>query len=365
MERADADIAAVADEHPFATYVRTLGRGPGRSRPLTREEAREALRMVLRGEAYPHQVGAFLMLLRYRGEDPEEVAGLVEAAREAAAAGRAPAGTAPVDLDWPSYGAGRTRGAPWFLLAALALARAGGFRVLMHGSNAFSRGISVPVAMAALGLRPAVDRADAWRQLEAGGFAYLPLAAMSPGLGRLLGLRALLGLRSPVNTVARLLDPFDARAGVDGVFHPPYIALHLGAAERLGRRRLLVVKGGGGEAERNAAKPMAAHLFARGAGQVELSLPAISTARVGGASGDGADLLRVWQGDGDAEAETAVVKATIALGLLALGAVDTGAAADAQAADIWVRRHADLDAASRASFCGAAEPAARPRIRFA
>src|ERR687894_1035662 len=105
MMPADVDLnAAVAREHPFAAYVRTLGRGPGRSRALTREEAREALRMVLRGEADPHQVGAFLMLLRYRGEDPDEVAGLVEAAREAADAGpAAPAGAAPVDLDWPSH----------------------------------------------------------------------------------------------------------------------------------------------------------------------------------------------------------------------------------------------------------------------
>src|SRR3712207_9438364 len=90
----------------------------------------------------------------------------------------------------------------------------------MHGSNEFSRGTPVPEAMAALGLRPAADCADALRQLDAGGFAYLPLAAMSPGLDRLLKLRALLGLRSPVNTAARLLDPFDAGAGVDGVFHP-------------------------------------------------------------------------------------------------------------------------------------------------
>src|SRR5438128_4927493 len=100
------------DEHDFAPYVRTLGRGPGRSRSLTREEAREALGMVLRGEADPVQVGAFLMLLRYRGEDPLEMAGLVEAARESFAPAL-PSARPPVALDWPSYGAGRTRGGPW------------------------------------------------------------------------------------------------------------------------------------------------------------------------------------------------------------------------------------------------------------
>jgi len=111
-------------EHPFAPFVRTLGRGPGRSRALTRAEAREALAAVLRGEAAPEQVGAFLMLLRYRGEAADEISGLVEAARDVLGAGLPP-GCPPVALDWPSYGAGRTRGEPWFLLAALALAAAG------------------------------------------------------------------------------------------------------------------------------------------------------------------------------------------------------------------------------------------------
>src|ERR1700712_3253997 len=100
----------------FAGFVATLGRGPGRSRALTREEARTAFGMVLRGEADPHQVGAFLMLLRFRGEDAEEITGMVQAVRDHARLGRPD--LAPglgVDLDWPSYGAGRTRGAPWFL----------------------------------------------------------------------------------------------------------------------------------------------------------------------------------------------------------------------------------------------------------
>lgn len=319
-----------APEHPFAPYVRTLGRGPGRSRALTREEAYEALSLVLRGEADPHQVGAFLMLLRYRGEDPEEMTGLVEAARAAAGCGAVP-GLA-VDLDWPSYGAGRTRGAPWFLLAALALAQAG-HRVLMHGTNEFSSGMPVTEALPLLGLRPAAGREDAARLLAETGLAYLPLAALSPGLDRLIGLRALLGLRSPVNTAVRLLDPFDARAGVDGVFHPPYIALHLAAAERLGRRRLLVVKGGGGEAERTPLKPLAAHVWDAAAGRAEMELPA--TLPGGGRATEA--LAAVWRGEAEGGTGHATVLATIALGLLALGAA-APAEADARAAEVWRAR---------------------------
>lgn len=321
------DPAATPEEHRFATFVRTLGRGPGRSRALTREEARDALSAVLAGEADPHQVGAFLMLLRYRGEDPAEMAGLVDAVRAHMGAGL-PAGVAPVDLDWPSYGAGRTRGAPWFLLAALALARAG-HRVLMHGTNEFSRGTTVPQGLGALGLRPARDRAEAAAQLSETGFAYLPLEALSPELKALLDLRRLLGLRSPLNTAARLLNPFDARAGVDGVFHPAYIALHLAAADLLGRRRLVVVKGGGGEAERTPAKAVAAHWFDRAQGGGEAVLPALPDA------GGDAEFAAVWRGADGPGAATAV--ATVALGLIALGMAPEQA--DRQAVEIWRNRH--------------------------
>ncbi len=316
----EADIAR------FAGYVATLGRGPGRSRPLTRAEAADAMAMLLAGTPDRLQVGAFLMLLRYRGEDADEIAGLVEGAHPMTSMAGA-----PVDLDWPSYGAGRTRGAPWFLLAALALA-ASGTRVLMHGTNAFTGGMSVAEALARLGREPARSVEDAQARLERDRFAYLPIELLCPPLAELLGLRRLLGLRSPMNTVARLLDPARAPAGVDGVFHPPYIEVHLEAAERLGRPRLLVLKGGGGEAERTPHRPVTAHLWSAGTGRSELLLPALTTAAPQREAEP--DIAAIWQGtaqDADIEAR---VHATIALGLLA-----TGQGSDRHAPQIWATRH--------------------------
>jgi anthranilate phosphoribosyltransferase len=320
----------------FAGYVATLGRGPGRSRALTRMEAADAMGMLLRGEADPMQVGAFLMLLRYRGEDSSEIAGLVEGAR--AATRVADAG---VDLDWPSYGAGRTRGAPWFLLAALALA-ASGVRVLMHGTNAFSGGMTVAQALAALGLPVAQDAGAARRALEEACFAYIPVRHLCPVIDDLLGVRRLLGLRSPINTVARLLDPGDAPAGVDGVFHPPYIETHLAAAEILGRPRLLVLKGGGGEAERNPRRTVAVHLWVAGSGRSEKVLPPLQD---GEPEPQEPGIAAIWHGEQrHAETEARIV-ATIALGLLALGR-----GGDAEARQIWLdrpARHHVADALTR------------------
>jgi anthranilate phosphoribosyltransferase len=311
----------------FAGFVATLGRGPGRSRALTRAEAREAMAMVLAGQADPHQVGAFLMLLRYRGEDPEEIAGLVEAARDAAGL---PRPDFSADLDWPSYGSGKTRGAPWFLLAALALARSG-VRVLMHGSNSFSGGIPVEQALPALGLTAAGSVAEAIQHLDSQRFAYLPLRSLAPGLDALLELRKLFGLRSPVNTVARLLDPAQAGAGVDGVFHPPYIAVHLGVAERLGRPRLLVVKGAGGEAERTPGKSGTAFLW-DGTARQEIPL-------AGGelpppdSAGEALEIFAaVWRGETMPVRPLATIRATIGLALLALGRTE------GEAPTIWQGR---------------------------
>jgi anthranilate phosphoribosyltransferase len=310
----------------FATYVATLGRGPGRSRALTRAEAEDAMRLLLAGSPDPIQVGAFLMLLRYRGEDAEEITGLVLGAAEATRIEGA-----QVDLDWPSYGAGRTRGAPWFLLSALALSRAG-VRVLMHGTNEFSGGTTVAEAIAALGISSAQSAADARSRLARDGFAYVPVGRLSPRLAALLGLRRLLGLRSPINTVARLLDPAGAQAGVDGVFHPPYIETHLAVAERLGRKRLLVLKGGGGEAERNPARATAAHLWIAGEGRREVMLPAM-LGRSPEADETEPAIASIWHGEAVHPAIEARIVGTIGLALLALGR-----GGDEEAAAIWRAR---------------------------
>ncbi|HET6549484.1 MAG TPA: hypothetical protein VFG79_13550, partial [Solirubrobacter sp.] len=158
--------------HPFAQFIRTIGTGPGRSRPLTEDEAYAAGRMMLSGAAEPAQLGAFLMLWRYKRETAAEMAGFVRAARERTAR---PDPAPVVDLDWPSYALGRSRGAPWYVLAALLTAGAG-VRVLMHGLAA-GEPYAGPTAdaLARLGVAPAASAQDAAARLARDNFAFLPL----------------------------------------------------------------------------------------------------------------------------------------------------------------------------------------------
>ena len=114
---------------------------------------------------------------------------------------------------------------------------------------------TTPKALAAIGIEASADPDAAARRLEADNIAYLPLEHFCPQLLRLFALRPVLGLRSPANTFARMLNPFGARHQMQGVFHPNYLATHQAAAQRLDQPFLAAFKGGGGEVQRNPEKP--------------------------------------------------------------------------------------------------------------
>ena len=310
----------------LATHVRTLGRGPGRSRSLTREEAAEAMALMLSGAAEPEAVGALLMLLRMKGETAEEIAGFTEAAQ-----GALP-DLGAVDLDWPSYAAGRTRGLPWFLLSARLVAEAG-HRVLLHGWNGPDGAGRDGLARAGIAVAEGPEAVPAL--LDRDRIAYLPLETLSPAIFRLLGLRPVFGLRSCINTTCRMLNPAHAAASVQGVFHPPYRLLQSDAARLLGWRALTVIKGGGGEFERHPTKEIAQFGLRDGAAW-EAPAPALmaDTRRLNDGQEDPGLLTALWQGDlRDAFAE-AVVTGTAALALDTLGV----AGPEQAARELWAAR---------------------------
>jgi len=231
--------------HPFAPFIRTLGRGQKGSRSLSQDEAFEAMTMIQEGQVEPEQLGAFLMLVRVKEETPEEVAGFVNAVRQTIQLpGNAPA----VDLDWSSY-AGKRRHLPWFLLSVLLLAD-NGIKVFMHGLQGRKDDrVYTPQALAFLGLPVCDSLAAAATRLESNNFAYVNLEQISPRLQQLIDLREILGLRSPVHTVARMLNPFSAPYQMQGSFHPGYLQIHQGAARCLEQPHMAVIKGDGGEIE--------------------------------------------------------------------------------------------------------------------
>ncbi len=329
------------EPHPFATFLRSVGRGPTLSRPLTEEEAEAAMAAILDGRVEPLQLGAFLLVLRYRTETAAELAGFVRAARA-----RIPASPAlAVDLDWPSY-ADRHKQLPYFLLSALLLA-ASGVRVLMHGI-AGEGPATTPAGLAALDIGPARSLEDAARRLDASGFAYLPLSVLLPELDALFGLRPLLGLRTPVHSFARELNPFRAPAQIQGVFHPTYLALHRDTQLRLGQPRAVTFKGGGGEAQRNPDKPCRCLIVENGAGREEI-WPALGKGEPHPWRREPLDpgrLRALWEGSWAPPGPVAAVTGTTALLLRLLDPVRSMEEAQGLADAMWRERPRTLSSAA-------------------
>jgi len=297
----------------LADHVRTLGRGPGRSRSLTEAEARDAMQIMLAGNAAPEAIGALLMLLRMKGETAQEIAGFAAAAQAFGDPGRC------ADLDWPVYAAGRTRGLPWFLLSARLVAAAG-HKVLLHGW----RGADTPFGsdLDAAGIPVVTTPADIAATITRAGIAYAPLETFHPRLFALLSLREVLGLRSCINTVCRMLNPASAPASVQGVFHPSYRLLQADASILLGWRALTVIKGGGGEFERHPSKPVAGFGCRSGA-LFEHSYPALRDETCRLAEGSSApSLAALWSGGSDDGFARDTVLGTAALALETLGHED-------------------------------------------
>jgi anthranilate phosphoribosyltransferase len=331
--RAGDDSDEVPPSHPFAEVIRTIGRGETLSRPLTESEAESAMTMILAGQVEPVQLGAFLLLLRYRKETPPELAGFVRATRQRLR--QMPA--AEVDLDWPSY-ADRHKQLPYFVLSALLLA-VNGVRVAMHGIDGVGDA-TTPKVLRALGLEPAVDTRAAESQLRERLLTYLPLRLICPEMQKLFDLRPILGVRSPANSLCRELNPAAAPYQLQGVFHPTYLPSHSETARLLGQPHAAIFKGGGGEIQRNPDKSCRVATVENGTIGEEIWEAMPSTERHPWRE-EPADPRRVavlWRGELAAPSPEAAVIGTAAIALKLLGRAATQAEAADTARRLWQDR---------------------------
>ena len=321
-------------EHPFAQYIRILGKGKNGSRALTQDEAYESMKMILEDKVTPEQLGAYLMLMRVKEENPEELAGFVRAAREVITI---PKHHPNVQLDWSSY-AGKRRQLPWFLLATLALAE-NGVKVFMHGASGHTAGrLYTKDVLQHLGLSVSKSMDDAIKHLHEQNFAYVDLEHLCPILHKIIELRPLLGLRSPVHTLARLLNPFNAPYLMQGIFHPGYQPTHQQAALLLNQPHMAVVKGDGGEIERNPDMQCLVQSVHNGEMSDETWPPMFAQRHVKDEEMDPARLAAVWKGDAKDEYGEAAVVGTLAITLKMMGKANSIEEADKLALEYWNQR---------------------------
>ncbi len=324
------------DPHPFSPFVAILARGKTKTRSLTLDEAEQSMGMILSGQAVPEQIGAFLMLLRLKEETPEEIAGFTRGARSVF---NLPQDIPDVDIDWSSY-AGKRIQLPWFVLSTLVLAQAG-YRVFMHGTSGHTPGrVYTQETLEKLGLPIAHTLQQAADHIRAHNFAYAPLEALSEKLRELINLRPILGLRSPVHSFSRMLNPFNAPVMMQGIFHRGFMDVHAGAANILNQPHMAVFRGEGGEIERRPNKPTLVWTT-KGAQEAEAETwPALLSdpRQAPDENMDTSDLIAIWRGESHDPYAHASITGTLAIALKTMNKAGTIAEAQDLAEKLWGER---------------------------
>jgi anthranilate phosphoribosyltransferase len=273
-----AGVAGPAHDAPHGTdaddtfrcahLIKEIGRGARGARALSREDTEALFTAVLDNRVDEVALGALLMAYRIKGETPDELAGMLAAAQTRVQAIAYPSHNTPSALHGtpamptrhyrpvsiPSYNGARKMANFVPLLAALLAQR--GVPVVVHGVRTDPGRVTSAAIFGAMGLSP-VDSADeASGQLHAGKPVFMPIDVLSPGLDRLLRLRARMGVRNSAHTLVKLLDVFAHPAGESGVrlvnyTHPPYrdsLAGLFQAHPLLARGDILLARGTEGEA---------------------------------------------------------------------------------------------------------------------
>lgn len=228
------------------SILQRIATGPELSKDISREEAREGMRLVLDGAVDPVQAGVFLIALRMKRETDDENCGLLEAIRDATLHATAPVEEV-LDLGDPYDGYSRTLPAAPFLPAVLA---ACGVPTVSHGVESMGPkyGVTHRQVLRAAGAPVDLGPQEAAARLADAscGWAYVDQQAFCPKLYALARLRTLIVKRPAITTTEVLAGPVRGRRRthlVTGYVHKAYPRVYALLARHAGFASALIVRG--------------------------------------------------------------------------------------------------------------------------
>ena len=308
---------------------------------LSADEAAEAMRVVMAGDATQGQIGGFLMALRTKGETADELEGLARTMLEFAN---------PVHASVPvvdTCGTGGDRSGTFNISTIAAIVVAGaGVPVAKHGNRAASSHCGSADLLEALGVKIDLEPADVERCLGAAGIAFMFAPIFHPAFGAAGSVRRELRVPTAFNFLGPLTNPARPHAQVVGVSDERMLPLMAEVLARRGTRAKLFRGEDGldeltttgistvfdvrdGEVRETHLDPADLGLARAAAddllgGDAEASA-AIARDILGGASGPKRDVVLLNAG---AALEVAGASASIADGMaIAAATIDSGAAA--------------------------------------
>lgn len=230
-------------------FIAKIGKGPKAAKDLSWDEAKQAMKALIEGDATPAQVGAFFLAMRIKMESVTELASFTATARSYVAPVSVPRELGVVDV--PTYaGKQETFHA---LAGAVIVAASAGAAILMHGYDGIPGRPGTAAILKALGVPIDLEPKHIGDEIAKKGLAYLDIGLYHPPVYRFLEMRRELGVRNFFHPVARLLNPARATSQVVGLSHPPYFEKTVEVLRMLGCPRALVIRGVEGDPELSLA----------------------------------------------------------------------------------------------------------------
>jgi len=217
-------------------------------RDLTREEAAEAMREMMRaglespeGEAAtPAQFGAFVTALRLKGETVEEITGMAMAMREHAL--RLDVKAQPL-LD--TAGTGGSKKVFNASTAGAFVAAACGAKVAKHGNRAMTSNSGAADFLEALGAQIALTPPQVAECIEKTGMGFMFAQSFHPAMKFAGPLRPQVGFRTIFNILGPLTNPAYAKCHVMGAATPELAERLARVLANLDMRHAIVASGEG------------------------------------------------------------------------------------------------------------------------
>lgn len=284
---------------------------------LSRDEARAAMHAMLEPGLPSERVGAFLAVLRLRGEAVEEIVGFVEALRERAVASARPR---PECLDVCGTG-GDGLGTFNVSTTVAFVVAACGQPIAKHGNRAVSSRSGSFDVLDALGVGYASDPEGVDAQIDRFGLAFMFAPAFHPTLKALAQVRKNLGVYTVFNMLGPLLNPVGARRQLIGVFRDSALKLVADALGHLGTDSAWVVRGHDGLDEISVTGPTTVlRVTATGVDHATMSpedaglaRSPIASLKGGDAKENAAILVRILDGEGGGPRDVVLLNAAAAL----------------------------------------------------
>lgn len=204
---------------------------------LSDDESRQAMSIIMSGEASEAQIAGFLVALRMKGETVEEITGCARAMREAATHVD-PQGLPVVD----TCGTGGDRKGTFNISTAAALVTAGaGVPVAKHGNRSVSSGSGSADVLETLGVNIEAPPEVAGRCLREAGIGFLFAPVLHKAMKYAIGPRRQLAVRTVFNILGPLTNPAGAPRQLLGLFSEEMLEKIAGVLQRLGTEKSMVV----------------------------------------------------------------------------------------------------------------------------